>query len=95
MSGAYDNILARDGATRARRFAILALTMAVVLAAMWLTGLLDPARFATVGAGGIGFELIAALRVLENAQVSAILICIFVCVTIVDGLGAALRRSLK
>jgi phosphonate transport system permease protein len=48
-----------------------------------------------VGAGGIGFELIAALRVLEYAQVSAILICILVCVTVVDGLGAALRRSLN
>jgi phosphonate transport system permease protein len=265
MSAAYDNILVRDGAARARRFVILALTMVVVLAAMWLTGLLDPARFVdawpavrqlssemfppdfsrlnrwawplvdtlamsisgtaiavalslpiallaarnttphrvayqasrlllnllrsvpelimgiilvamvgfgalpgalalglhsvgmvgkffaesiehvdqkpveaaraagattpqviwhavlpqampqladitiyrweynfrastvlgAVGAGGIGFELIAALRVLEYAQVSAILICILVCVTIVDGLGAALRRSLK
>lgn len=48
-----------------------------------------------VGAGGIGFELIAALRVLEYAQVSAILICILVCVTIVDGIGAALRNHLK
>jgi phosphonate transport system permease protein len=48
-----------------------------------------------VGAGGIGFELIAALRVLEYAQVSAILICILVCVTIVDGVGAVLRNSLK
>jgi phosphonate transport system permease protein len=48
-----------------------------------------------VGAGGIGFELIAALRVLEYAQVSAILICILGCVTAVDGLGALLRRSLK
>ena len=48
-----------------------------------------------VGAGGIGFELIAALRVLEYAQVSAILLCILACVTIVDGVGAALRRSLK
>jgi phosphonate transport system permease protein len=48
-----------------------------------------------VGAGGIGFELIAALRVLEYAQVSAILICILVCVTIVDGIGAALRILLK
>jgi phosphonate transport system permease protein len=48
-----------------------------------------------VGAGGIGFELIAALRVLEYSQVSAILICILVCVTAVDGLGAALRRSLQ
>jgi phosphonate transport system permease protein len=48
-----------------------------------------------VGAGGIGFELIAALRVLEYAQVSAILICILICVTIVDAIGATLRRSLK
>jgi phosphonate transport system permease protein len=48
-----------------------------------------------VGAGGIGFELIAALRVLEYAQVSAILICILICVTIVDGIGAALRNHLK
>jgi phosphonate transport system permease protein len=48
-----------------------------------------------VGAGGIGFELIAALRVLEYAQVSAILICILICVTIVDGIGAAVRNYLK
>lgn len=48
-----------------------------------------------VGAGGIGFELIAALRVLEYAQVSAILICILVCVTIVDRIGGALRIHLK
>jgi phosphonate transport system permease protein len=48
-----------------------------------------------VGAGGIGFELIAALRVLEYAQVSAILICILACVTVVDGIGAMLRREFK
>lgn len=48
-----------------------------------------------VGAGGIGFELIAALRVLEYAQVSAILLCILACVTVVDGVGAMLRRSLQ
>jgi phosphonate transport system permease protein len=48
-----------------------------------------------VGAGGIGFELIAALRILEYAQVSAILICILACVTVVDGLGAVLRKALK
>jgi phosphonate transport system permease protein len=48
-----------------------------------------------VGAGGIGFELIAALRVLEYAQVSALLICILVCVTLVDGVGAVLRKALK
>ncbi|MGE0094370.1 MAG: phosphonate ABC transporter, permease protein PhnE [Alphaproteobacteria bacterium] len=48
-----------------------------------------------VGAGGIGFELIAALRVLEYAQVSAILLCILACVTVVDVIGATLRRALK
>lgn len=47
------------------------------------------------GAGGIGFELIAALRILEYGQVSAILICILICVTIVDGFGATLRTALK
>jgi phosphonate transport system permease protein len=48
-----------------------------------------------VGAGGIGFELIAALRVIEYAQVSAILLTILACVIVVDGLGAWLRRKLK
>jgi len=48
-----------------------------------------------VGAGGIGFELIAALRLLAYDQVSAILLTILACVVVVDGLGAALRRRLK
>jgi phosphonate transport system permease protein len=48
-----------------------------------------------VGAGGIGFELIAALRIIRYDQVSAILITILLCVIVVDGLGARLRRMLK
>ena len=48
-----------------------------------------------VGAGGIGFELIAALRLLDYAQVSAILLAILGCVLVVDGIGAALRRRLS
>jgi phosphonate transport system permease protein len=48
-----------------------------------------------VGAGGIGFELIAALRIIKYDQVSAILITILICVIVVDGLGAWLRRQLK
>jgi phosphonate transport system permease protein len=48
-----------------------------------------------VGAGGIGFELIAALRLLAYDQVSAILLAILACVVLVDATGAALRRSLK
>ena len=48
-----------------------------------------------VGAGGIGFELIAALRIIRYDQVSAILLTILLCVIVVDSLGAWLRRQLK
>lgn len=48
-----------------------------------------------VGAGGIGFELIGSLRLLDYPQVLAILICILVCVTVVDALGGLLRRRLS
>jgi phosphonate transport system permease protein len=47
-----------------------------------------------VGAGGIGFELMGSLRILEYKEVSAILIVILVMVTLVDGLGARFRRRL-
>lgn len=48
-----------------------------------------------VGAGGIGFELMASLRLMSYAEVSAILIAILVLVSGVDALGAFVRRSLK
>ncbi len=48
-----------------------------------------------VGAGGIGFELIAALRLMSYDQVSGILLAILVCVVAVDSTGAALRRRLR
>ena len=48
-----------------------------------------------VGAGGIGFELIASLRLLQYDQVAAIMLCILGAVTVVDALGGLLRRRLK
>jgi phosphonate transport system permease protein len=48
-----------------------------------------------VGAGGIGFELMAALRLIKYDEVSAILLTILACVVVVDGIGLALRRRLK
>lgn len=48
-----------------------------------------------VGAGGIGFELMAALRLIKYDEVSAILLTILACVVVVDAVGAALRRRLK
>lgn len=48
-----------------------------------------------VGAGGIGFELMAALRLIKYDEVAAILLTILACVVVVDGIGAALRKRLK
>lgn len=48
-----------------------------------------------VGAGGIGFELMAALRLIQYDQVAAILLTILGCVVLVDSIGAQLRRRLK
>lgn len=48
-----------------------------------------------VGAGGIGFELMAALRLIRYDQVAAILLVILACVVVVDGLGARLRKGMK
>src|SRR5262249_15759944 len=46
-----------------------------------------------VGAGGIGFELIAALRVLDYRQVAAIMVIILATVAIVDGISGRLRQK--
>jgi phosphonate transport system permease protein len=48
-----------------------------------------------VGAGGIGFELIGSLRIMQYQDVSAILIVILVMVTLVDALSGFLRRKFK
>ncbi|MBU8579563.1 phosphonate ABC transporter, permease protein PhnE [Brevibacterium luteolum] len=48
-----------------------------------------------VGAGGIGFELIAALRTLQYDEVAAILLVILATVTLVDALGGALRKRFQ
>lgn len=48
-----------------------------------------------VGAGGIGFELMAALRLIKYDEVSAILLTILACVVVVDSIGSRLRKSLK
>lgn len=48
-----------------------------------------------VGAGGIGFELIGSLRILQYQEVAAILLVILVMVTGVDMLSSLLRRKFK
>ncbi len=46
-----------------------------------------------VGAGGIGLEIISALRILQYQQVSALLIVVLVMVSLVDGLSNRLRQG--
>jgi phosphonate transport system permease protein len=48
-----------------------------------------------VGAGGIGFELMGSLRIMQYQDVSAILIVILAMVTLVDGFSGWLRKRFK
>ena len=48
-----------------------------------------------VGAGGIGFELMGSLRIMQYQEVSAILLVILGMVTVVDGLSGHLRKTFK
>jgi len=48
-----------------------------------------------VGAGGIGFELMGSLRLMQYREVSAILLVILATVTIVDAIGIYLRKRFK
>ncbi len=48
-----------------------------------------------VGAGGIGFELMGSLRIMQYQEVSAILIVILMMVTMVDSLSGHLRKKFK
>lgn len=48
-----------------------------------------------VGAGGIGFELIASLRIMQYREVLALIIVVFAMVMLVDAIGASLRKSAR
>lgn len=48
-----------------------------------------------VGAGGIGFELMGSLRIMQYNEVFAILLVILGMVTAIDWVGAQLRKYLK
>lgn len=47
-----------------------------------------------IGAGGVGFQLIASLRIMQYQEVSAILLVVYVLVQLVDGFGNMIRRRL-
>ncbi|MHC5752459.1 hypothetical protein [Nostoc sp.] len=47
-----------------------------------------------VGAGGMGFELIGALRSINDREVSAVLLVILLMVILVDSFSSYLRKRL-
>lgn len=47
-----------------------------------------------IGAGGLGFELISSLRLIQYQDVLAILIIVFILVQLVDAFGNTIRRKL-
>lgn len=48
-----------------------------------------------VGAGGIGFELVGSLRIMQYREVSAILLVILALVAAIDAFSSALRHRLR
>jgi phosphonate transport system permease protein len=48
-----------------------------------------------IGAGGIGFELMGSLRIMQYREVSAILLVILAMVTLVDSFSGFLRKKFK
>ena len=48
-----------------------------------------------VGAGGIGFELMGSLRIMQYQEVAAILLVILAMVTLVDAFSGVLRKRFK
>jgi phosphonate transport system permease protein len=69
--------------------------MADVVVYRWEFNFRASTVMGAVGAGGIGLQLIAALRLLRYQEVSALLLVILATVTVVDFLGASLRRRFK
>ena len=69
--------------------------MADVAIYRWEYNFRASAVMGMVGAGGIGFELIGALRLMQYRDLSGILIAVLLMVTLVDALSGYLRQQFK
>jgi phosphonate transport system permease protein len=69
--------------------------MADVIIYRWEYNFRASTVLGAVGAGGIGLQLAASLRIMQYQEVSALLLVVLGMVTLVDGLGSALRRRFK
>jgi len=69
--------------------------MADVIVYRWEYNFRASTILGAVGAGGIGFELIASLRIMKYQEVLALILVILLMVTVVDFIGSRLRRQFK
>jgi len=88
------------GAGRVRTFAFAVLPEATpgligVGLYLWEYNVRSSVVLGIVGAGGIGYELLVSLKLLDFPRLAAILILILVMVSLIDALSAFLRKRLK
>jgi phosphonate transport system permease protein len=69
--------------------------MADVLIYRWEYNFRASTVIGLVGAGGIGFELISSLRLMQYREVGAILMVVLSMVCLIDGMSAAFRRRFQ
>lgn len=88
------------GADRLRTFAFAVVPAALpgltgISLYLWEFNVRSSVILGIVGAGGIGYELLVSLKLLDFARLSTILILILTMVSLVDGLSAVLRQRLS
>lgn len=88
------------GADRLRTFAFAVMPAALpgltgISLYLWEFNVRSSVILGIVGAGGIGYELLVSLKLLDFPRLSTILILILTMVSLVDGLSAILRKRLS
>jgi phosphonate transport system permease protein len=88
------------GADRLRTFAFAVMPAALpgltgISLYLWEFNVRSSVILGIVGAGGIGYELLVSLKLLDFPRLATILILILVMVSLVDGLSAFLRQRLS
>lgn len=88
------------GADRIRTFAFAVLPEALpgltgISLYLWEFNVRSSVILGIVGAGGIGYELMVSLKLLDFSRLTTILILILAMVSIIDGFSALLRKRLS
>jgi phosphonate transport system permease protein len=88
------------GADRLRTFAFAVLPEALpgltgISLYLWEFNVRSSVILGIVGAGGIGYELLVSLKLLDFARLTTILLLILAMVSIIDGVSALLRKGLS